>query len=82
MNDAQHGDPDRDWLERLGDEVRLARLKRKLSQQDLADLADIRANTLIDLEKGRRWPNLLTLLHLANALEVDIRTLLPVTKRD
>jgi DNA-binding XRE family transcriptional regulator len=73
--DAQAGD--QAFLVRVGDTVRLERQRRKLTQDQLCDRAGIRRMTLIDLEKARRAANVLTLLHIAQALDMDLRDLLP-----
>jgi DNA-binding XRE family transcriptional regulator len=48
--------------ERLGDNVRLARVRRGMSQQELADACDITRKTLYTLEKGSTGASLGTLL--------------------
>ena len=46
------------------------RMRRALSQQELADLAKVSRTTIIKLEAGRRaWPK--TVRKLAKALKVD-----------
>lgn len=46
------------------------RLKRKLSQEKLAELADLHRNYVGVLERGRQNPSLLIIAKLARALEV------------
>jgi transcriptional regulator with XRE-family HTH domain len=80
VNDGPHESTDlsdQDWLERVGDAVRLARLVRKVTQEELAAAAHIRPNTLIDVEKGRRAASVITLRHIAQALHVDVATFFP-----
>jgi transcriptional regulator with XRE-family HTH domain len=50
--------------------LREQRLRRALSQQELADLAKVSRTTIIQLEAGRSaWPQ--TVRKLAKALKVD-----------
>jgi transcriptional regulator with XRE-family HTH domain len=54
----------------FGKHVRELRLKCKLSQEKLAELADLHRNYLGVLERGRQNPSLLIILKLARALDV------------
>jgi len=55
--------------------IKKLRRSRKLSQESLADRAAMQRSYLADLETGRRNPSVRTLLKLANALGVSIRSL-------
>lgn len=54
----------------LGERVRLWRHVRKLSQRELADIAEIDLATVWRIENGRVQPSLETLLALTKALMV------------
>jgi transcriptional regulator with XRE-family HTH domain len=54
----------------FGKRVRELRLKRKLSQEKLAELADLHSNYVGVVERGRQNPSLLIIVKLARALEV------------
>lgn len=56
----------------VGDQIRLLREQRKLSQQALSDASGISRNTLSLIERGQTSPTVSTLKGLARALSVDI----------
>lgn len=64
-----------DASERLGENVLRIRQRRKLSQEDLADLAGINRSQISLIENGRRQPGIETVVRLAGALEVPIASL-------
>ena len=55
--------------------IRALRKKAGLSQEKLADKADISRHMMNDIEGRRRWLTKKTLVKLANALEVDVHEL-------
>lgn len=59
-----------DALVQFGMRVRQLRLERKLSQEDLAELADLHRNYVSQIEGGRRNLSLLNILKLAHGLRV------------
>ncbi len=57
----------------LSENIRRLRIKKGLSQEKLARLADISNNTLIKIEMGiAKEPTITTVTKIANALEVSI----------
>ncbi len=54
----------------LGEAIRRSREKRGLSQEGLADVAEIHITHLGGLERGVRNPSYTTLLRLAKALDI------------
>jgi transcriptional regulator with XRE-family HTH domain len=62
-------------LGNLGKRVREARTKRGMSQEVLAALAGLNRNYVNQVECGRRNVSILNLLKLADALGVDVTTL-------
>ena len=58
-------------LESIGRNVRRYRLKEKLRQEDLAELAGLSINYVGAVERGEKIPSLETLIVLINALEVS-----------
>jgi transcriptional regulator with XRE-family HTH domain len=60
----------------VGDNVRIARLKLNLSQEKLAELADVHRNYIGMVERAERNVTILSLEKIANALKLDIRDLL------
>lgn len=59
-----------DALAQFGLRVRQLRLERRLSQEDLAELADLHRNYVSQIEGGRRNVSLLNILKLAHGLKV------------
>lgn len=58
------------------EKLRLARLRRGLSQQALAERAGMRASTVLRLELGRAQPRPVTLSKLSTALGCSVDALL------
>ncbi len=50
--------------------LRSTRNAIKMSQEELAELADISVDTISNIERGKFLPSLLTLIKLCNALNV------------
>jgi transcriptional regulator with XRE-family HTH domain len=63
-------------LRGLGERIRHLRRERSLSQEKLAELADIHVNHLRRVELGQANPTYLVLLRLADALEISASRLL------
>lgn len=63
------------YLRAFGKRVAEIRRKRGLTQEQLAELADITTLSLSYIEQGRRWPRLATIHKLANCLNVPISEL-------
>ena len=51
--------------------LKIARINKKFSQSELGKLTDLKATIICTYEKGRRSPNLNTLINLATILEVN-----------
>ena len=60
---------------RVIENIRSLRKKAGLSQEKLADKADISRQMMNDIEGRRRWLTKGTLVKISNALEVDVHTL-------
>lgn len=63
------------YLKAFGKRVAEIRRKRGLTQEQLAELADMTTLSLSYIEQGRRWPRLVTLHKLADHLKVPISEL-------
>ncbi|QWT24686.1 helix-turn-helix domain-containing protein [Subtercola sp. PAMC28395] len=55
----------------VGERIRATRLKLGLSQEDIADLAEMHVTNVGKIERGQANPTLSTLVSLAGALNVD-----------
>ena len=62
---------------KIGERLRDARVRRALTQQELAEKAGVGANTVARLERNETEPHMSTLQKLAHALGVDPSTLIP-----
>jgi transcriptional regulator with XRE-family HTH domain len=60
----------------FGKNLREARLKKKLSQGDVAGILGVHRSYISGLERGRRNPSLLTVHKVAKALGVSVSELL------
>jgi transcriptional regulator with XRE-family HTH domain len=62
--------------ERLGQELRKARMARGLTQNEVAERLETDPETISRFERGATLPSLVRLLTLAEALDVSVATLL------
>ena len=65
-----------DQLIQFGQRVRELRKLKKLSQEELADIAELDRTYIGSVERGRRNISLVNILKIANALEVKPSLLL------
>ena len=63
-------------LKKFGKNAKIARIKKDLTQEQLSEILDINQNYVACIECGRQNMSLGKILELANALQVDIETLL------
>jgi len=68
---------DKKILRALGDRVRELRKQRNLSQEKLAEMADIHVNHLRRIELGQANPTYLVMMRIASAVELPFPQLLP-----
>lgn len=66
------------YYDALTKNMRVERAKRKISQLNLATRAGISLDTVNMIERGVGNPTLFTIISIANALDVDLNTLLPL----
>lgn len=62
--------------EAVGMKVRFYRLQAKMSQETLAEFADVSRVYISGIERGEKPPSLDTIVCLANALQVSVDELL------
>lgn len=63
-------------LKKFGKNVKIERIKKDLTQENLAEKMDVSLSYLAGIERGRANMSLAKVLELANYLEVDISKLL------
>lgn len=68
--------PTRNVNAMLGKRIRELRVRRKMSQEQLAEAAGLHRNMVGLLERGRRSPSLATMCRIADALGVHPKQLL------
>jgi transcriptional regulator with XRE-family HTH domain len=59
--------------------IKFERIKRNLSQEQLAELADLNRNTIGNIERGIASPTVDTLEKLAKAFDMSVLDLMDVT---
>jgi transcriptional regulator with XRE-family HTH domain len=62
--------------ENFGLKIMVERKKQKLSQEDLAELANMHRNSIGDIERAEKSPTLESMCAIANALNLDLQDLL------
>jgi transcriptional regulator with XRE-family HTH domain len=63
------------FISKFGNHLRVLRLEKKLSQEMLANDANIPINQIGRIERGEISTSLNTIYKIANALEIDIKEL-------
>lgn len=63
------------YLKTFGKRVAEIRRKRGLTQEQLAELAEMTTLSLGFIEQGRRWPRIATIHRIANCLEIPVSEL-------
>lgn len=64
----------------FAENVRVERARRRLTQEKLAEMADITPEYLTRIENERYSPSLVVIVKLALALNVSVDTLIPIKK--
>ena len=63
-------------LKSIGKNIMAERVRKGYSQEELAELSDTTRHTISMIETGLRQAKILSLLKIANALNIDINKLL------
>lgn len=63
-------------LKTLGLNIKVARLRKNMSQEELAELIDTSRITISFIETARQNPTILKVIDIAKALDVDINELI------
>ena len=71
---------DEDIVKRIGLNITIIRERRGLTQEKLAELADLHRAYIGQIERGEKNIGLRNLEKIANALSVDIRVLVDTSK--
>lgn len=62
-------------LKTLGLNIKFARMRKELSQEQLAELVDVSRTAISFIETARQNPTILKVIDIAKALDVDINEL-------
>lgn len=62
-------------LKTLGLNIKFARMRKELSQEQLAELVDVSRTAISFIETARQNPTILKVIDIAKALDVDIEEL-------
>lgn len=65
-------------LEKLAENIRVERARKHLSQENLAEQADITPQHLYRIENAKVCPTILVVANIAKALDVNLDTLFPI----
>ena len=65
-------------LDKLAENIRVERARKHLSQEILAEQADITPQHLYRIENAKVCPTILVVANIAKALEVNLDTLFPI----
>lgn len=65
-------------LKQLGLSIKLARIKKDISQEELAELAGLHRTYIGMVERAERNITVINLVQIAQALDVDLNDLLPL----
>ena len=63
-------------LKSIGRNIKAERARKGYSQEELAEYSDMTRHTISMIELGLRHPKILSVLKIANALQLDINELL------
>ena len=66
---------DNERLKTLGLNIKFERMKKGISQEELAEMADTSRTTISFIETARQNPTILKIIDIAKALNVDINNL-------
>lgn len=61
------------FLKEMGDKIKSIRKEKKISIRDLGELCKLDYNTICRIESGQEDMGILTLINIADKLEVDVR---------
>lgn len=67
---------------KIGIKIKFERIKRELSQEELAELADLDRGTIGKIERNEISPTIVTVEKVANALGMTFLELVDVSKFD
>ena len=67
---------DKEFLEKLGLNIKLERVRKRLTQEDLAELVGCDRSYISLVERGKQNPSITKFIKISKALEVEIKAFL------
>jgi len=67
---------EKEFLEKLGLNIKLERVRKRLTQEDLAGLVGCDRSYISLIERGLQNPSIIKIVKMSKALDVDIKVLL------
>ena len=67
---------DREILDKVSDNIRLARLQQRISQEKLAEMVDISTKYLNMIENRKANPTVVIVIRICQALNIDLNTII------
>jgi len=65
------------FYKELGERVKIERIKKKVSQEKLAELMGLTRTSIVNFERGRHRPSVYQIIQLGNFLTIDFAQLIP-----
>jgi len=62
----------------IGEKIKVERLRKRISQEELGDFLGLTRSSVINLEKGRHRPSIYQVLQIAGMLNIDYTQLIPI----
>lgn len=72
---------EKEIIKKIGENIRQLRLERHLSQFQLQVDADVAKNQIGRIERGEHVPNIISLIKIAEALDVRISEIVDLKKK-
>lgn len=62
------------FLKKMGDKIKTIRKEKKISIRELGELCKLDYNIIVRIELGEEDSDILTLINIADKLDVDVRS--------
>lgn len=66
----------RGFYEELGDRLRIERLRKRKSLQEVADRVEVSKNTVMNWENGKHKIDMISLVQICRYLDIDVKSIL------
>ena len=69
---------EKEFLQKVGFEIRIARMRSCLSGQEVAELSGLTMGALYQIEKGQRNGHILNYKRICDTLGIELNSILPL----